>query len=409
MAAIEAEAAGKDAQKGSESVAGAAEEQSAAAGEAMRSVQQQSTALTQSQKTARSLAGVAQTLRSSTALAASAEQVGSAAEELSATTQELSNAAGQILQAIEQIDQSAQEQAAATHELSTAMTQIEKGAKVARDAAERAGKSTAAAIDASATEQGCGGGLIQGVERAFADTRQSLELIASLDQVNRRIDKIVDAISIVSVQTNMLAVSGSVEAARAGDFGRGFAVVSTDIRNLARESGENAGRIKDRVRTIHDQIATVRRDLEQLLVGADAEVQKSRAIIAAFERDRNRHRRRAERRRGDRARRRSGAGRRRPGLAGRPRHRGGRRGGRAAPPPRRRPRRGSRRAAPRISRPRPRRSPRWPTSCKAAPADTNTAARCPKRPDRSTAARTRYRRPPAAAAAACALRGRAGA
>ena len=41
----------------------------------------------------------------------------------------------------------AQEQAAATHELSTAMTQIEKGAKVARDAAERAGKSTAAAID----------------------------------------------------------------------------------------------------------------------------------------------------------------------------------------------------------------------------------------------------------------------
>jgi methyl-accepting chemotaxis protein len=73
-----------------------------------------------------------------------------------------------------------------------------------------------------------------------------------------------------------------VEAARAGDFGRGFAVVSTDIRNLARESGENAGRIKDRVRTIHDQIAMVRRDLEQLLVGADAELQKSRAITAAF-------------------------------------------------------------------------------------------------------------------------------
>jgi methyl-accepting chemotaxis protein len=127
------------------------------------------------------------------------------------------------------------------------------------------------------------GSLVQGVERAFADTRQSLGLIASLDQVNRRIDKIVDGISIVSVQTNMLAVSGSVEAARAGDFGRGFAVVSTDIRNLARESGENAGRIKDRVRTIHDQISTVRRDLEQLLVGADVEMQKSRAIVAALD------------------------------------------------------------------------------------------------------------------------------
>ena len=280
---IEAEAAAKDAQKGSESVASAAEEQSAAASEAMRSVQQQSTALSQSQKTAHSLAGIAQRLRSSTALAASAAEVGSAAEELSATTQELSSAAAQILEAIEQIDQSAQEQAAATHELSTAMTQIEKGARIARDAAERATKSAAAAIELLRHNKAAVAALIQGVERAFADTRQSLGLIGSLDQANRRIDKIVDGISIVSVQTNMLAVSGSVEAARAGDFGRGFAVVSKDIRNLARESGENAGRIKDRVRTIDDQISAARRDLEQLLMGADVEMQKSRAIIAALD------------------------------------------------------------------------------------------------------------------------------
>jgi methyl-accepting chemotaxis protein len=282
-AAMEADAAGKDAQKGSESVASAAEEQSAAAGEAMRSAEQQSTALAQSQKTAQSLAAIAQKLRSSATLAGSAAEVGSAAEELSATTQELSNAAAQILQAIEQIDQSAQEQAAATHELSTAMTQIEKGARVAREAAERATGSTAAAIELLRANKAAVGTLIQGVERAFADTRASLGRIASLDQVNRRIDKIVDGISLVSVQTNMLAVSGSVEAARAGDYGRGFAVVSTDIRNLARESTANAERIKDRVRTIHDQISTVRRDLEQLLLGADIEMQKSRAIVAALD------------------------------------------------------------------------------------------------------------------------------
>ena len=53
----------------------------------------------------------------------------------------------------------------------------------------------------------------------------------------------------VSIQTNMLAVNGSVEAARAGDFGKGFAVVSKDIRSLARDFGENAGRIKDTVQS----------------------------------------------------------------------------------------------------------------------------------------------------------------
>ena len=62
----------------------------------------------------------------------------------------------------------------------------------------------------------------------------------------------------VSIQTNMLAVNGSVEAARAGEFGKGFAVVSKDIRTLAQDSGENAGRIKDTVRTIQDQIGAVR-------------------------------------------------------------------------------------------------------------------------------------------------------
>ena len=72
-------------------------------------------------------------------------------------------------------------------------------------------------------------------------TRQSLALIAGLEAVSRSVDKIVDGIGMVSIQTNMLAVSGSVEAARAGDFGKGFAVVSKDIRSLARDSGENAG------------------------------------------------------------------------------------------------------------------------------------------------------------------------
>ena len=98
--------------------------------------------------------------------------------------------------------------------------------------------------------------LSDGVARSMETTRQSLELIAGLEGISRKVDKIVDGIAMVSIQTNMLAVNGSVEAARAGEFGKGFAVVSKDIRSLARDSGENAGRIKDTVRTIQDQIAS---------------------------------------------------------------------------------------------------------------------------------------------------------
>ncbi len=83
----------------------------------------------------------------------------------------------------------------------------------------------------------------------------------------------------VAVQTNMLAVSGSIEAARAGDLGRGFAVVSADIRNLARDSADNADRVKDTIRVIQDQIFAVRRDLEQIVAVTQAELGRNQILV----------------------------------------------------------------------------------------------------------------------------------
>ena len=122
-------------------------------------------------------------------------------------------------------------------------------------------------------------GLVTGVESALRDTAASLELILGIETVGRRIDKTVDTIVLVAVQTSMLAVSGAVEAARTGDSGRGFAVVSHDIRNLAREASDSADRVKDTVRGIIDQVASVRRDLEQIITLADAEVERNRPLF----------------------------------------------------------------------------------------------------------------------------------
>jgi methyl-accepting chemotaxis protein len=282
IAAVEAESAAREAQKGSEEVAAASEEQSAAAVEALSSLQQQNAALAQSQRTAQNLATIADDLRNSSAVTSSAEEVASASEELSATIQELSSAATEIMGAIGQIDRGAQEQAAATQELSSAMGQIEKTARAARENSDRTLKKSTAMMVLLTQSRAAVAGLVSGVEQAVSDTRNSLTRIAALDGVNRQIDKIVDDIGMISIQTNMLAVSGSVEAARTGEFGRGFAVVSSDIRNLSRESADNAARIKETVRTIQDQISTVRRDLEQIMTGSEIELQKSKAITAAL-------------------------------------------------------------------------------------------------------------------------------
>jgi methyl-accepting chemotaxis protein len=278
VAAVEAEAAIREAQRGAEQVASAAEEQAAAAAEAQRAVQQQSVALDQSQQTAQALAALADDLQANTAGSSSAEQVGSAAEELSAAIQEISGAAGEIMTAVDQINRGAQMQAAATHQANVAMQQIDRATAASRDVAtaavERIGT---VAVDLednhTATMR-----LASGVEDGLRETRAVIGLMGGLDESSRRIEKIVDGIALVAVQTNMLAVSGSIEAARAGEAGRGFAIVSGDIRNLARDASENADRIKDVVRQIRDRITIVRRDLEQSAVIAEAEVAKNTLV-----------------------------------------------------------------------------------------------------------------------------------
>lgn len=287
-AAVESERAAREAQKGSESVAAAAEEQSSACDEALRTVDQQTAALNQSQTASGELQTIAEELRNSSDITKSAEEVASAAEELSAAVQEISGAATQIMAAIEQISRGSQQASAATAQSSAAINQIERGARLSQGNAGQALERARGMADLLDSSRASVEGLIKGVVQALDETRRSNEQITALELVSRRIDKIVDAISTVAIQTNMLAVNGSIEAARAGEFGKGFAVVSTDIRNLARDSAENAERIKDVVKATQDQIVAVRRDLEFIAQASASEVEKNKAItvnIASATRD----------------------------------------------------------------------------------------------------------------------------
>lgn len=277
-AAIEAERAIQEAQKGAELVAGAAEEQASAASEAQSAVRQQAQSLEQGQAAAEALASLSEDLRGGKADQSAPEQIASTAEELSATIQELSSAASQISTAVEQINRGAQQQAAAAQQTSAALAQIEKSARVAQESGRLANDRIAVMGKELADARKTVEELSEGVVQALKVTRGSVETIVSLEAIGRKIEKIVDAITLVNIQTGMLAVSGAVEAARAGDAGQGFALVSSDIRSLAREATESVERIKDTVRGILDQIALLRRDLEQIIVTGESEVQSNRAV-----------------------------------------------------------------------------------------------------------------------------------
>jgi methyl-accepting chemotaxis protein len=280
--AEEAEVAAREAQKGAEIIASAAEEQAAAVAEASKSVEQQTVALTESQSATQSLAMMTGDLSKAAKDSARVQGIFSAAEQLSTGVQEISGAANQIMIAVEQISRGSQQQAAATQQASSAFTELEKSSTVAKQNATESVESTErtqgmlSEINATVVR------LSEGIAQSTATTRESLDLLAALETVNRKVEKIVDSIALVSIQTTLLAVSGSVEAARAGDFGKGFSVVSKDIRNLARDSGANAEQIKEIVKNIMSQTAAVRRELEQTVATAESENQRSGAVIASL-------------------------------------------------------------------------------------------------------------------------------
>jgi len=90
---------------------------------------------------------------------------------------------------------------------------------------------------------------------AFADiVRQSAEKTESLGAKSGAINEIVEMIKDIADQTNLLALNASIEAARAGDMGHGFAVVADSVRQLAHRTIESSGEISRTVKDMHDEV-----------------------------------------------------------------------------------------------------------------------------------------------------------
>ena len=103
--------------------------------------------------------------------------------------------------------------------------------------------------------------------------------LGTIKDESRNVSKTVRKISNSITQLNMLAISGSIEAARVGDFGKGFAVVSADIRTLAQDSDTNIEKITDIVEVMNSNVDGADRTWNNLINGQEQEQENIEALV----------------------------------------------------------------------------------------------------------------------------------
>nr|WP_314577587.1 methyl-accepting chemotaxis protein [uncultured Pseudomonas sp.] len=169
-------------------------------------------------------------------ISGSATQLASAAEELNAVTDESARGLSQQNNEIEQA-------ATAVNEMTSAVEEVARNAVSTSEASKNA---TTSASDGRDLVQET----VSAIERMSGDVQSTATLIGNLADESRDIGKVLDVIRGLADQTNLLALNAAIEAARAGEAGRGFAVVADEVRALAHRTQQSTSEIERMIGSI---------------------------------------------------------------------------------------------------------------------------------------------------------------
>ncbi len=171
---------------------------------------------------------------------AAVEQLAAAFESVSASTDSVHSGSSEITVASNDLSRRTAQQAASLEETAAALDEITATVKKTAEGAKMARE--AVAITRSDAQRG--GEIV----------RKAVDAMSKIEKSSREINDIIAIIDEIALQTNLLALNAGVEAARAGDAGRGFGVVASEVRALAQRSADAAKEIKNLISTSTAQV-----------------------------------------------------------------------------------------------------------------------------------------------------------
>jgi methyl-accepting chemotaxis protein len=264
---------------GSKEIADASSEIAKSVERTLNSIEMQSNSLVQTEEDIKELNNLSEELKFSTDTMKSAEEIAASADAISSSMDDIQNSLKEVTSGLNQIEASSQ----ATNQSAILNKELfESGLSASKDISKLI-EIARRNFDLLKTSFADVKGQMNGISNDFANSMaEGGSASSELDVIvkeTRNVDKTVSSISNSIIQLNMLAISGSIEAARAGDFGKGFAVVSADIRNLAKDSESNTEKINDTIESMNAEIDTVRTDWLKLLVNQEGEKDQIGSLI----------------------------------------------------------------------------------------------------------------------------------
>ncbi len=196
--------------------------------------------------------------------------------EVDVSAHSLSSAASQSAQASAMSSESASAMAASVEQVSVSINQVSDNAHAASELAQKAGRMSDE------------GGKVIGDAvtkiRHIADAIDRVaEMISALGEQSKEISSIVQVIKDVADQTNLLALNAAIEAARAGEAGRGFAVVADEVRKLAERTTKATGEISTMIETIQSSslsaVDAMHETVDEVKIGTELAEQAGLSIV----------------------------------------------------------------------------------------------------------------------------------